>query len=85
MDKAKVDSSDDEPVINYSRVKDIGTSTNLMVYLTTVINMKNVVAATLVNVFVGTSNMAPLVGAFLSDSFFGRYKTLAFASISSLL
>jgi dipeptide/tripeptide permease len=47
--------------------------------------MKKVTAATLINIFNGTTNMAPLLGAFLSDSYFGRYKTLAFASMSSLL
>lgn len=93
-------STDEESVINYRGVKampfiignetfeklgTIGTLANLMVYLTTVFNMKNVTAATLINVFNGTSNLAPLLGAFLSDSYFGRYKTLAFASISSLL
>ncbi|GMY13568.1 Protein NRT1/ PTR FAMILY 2.9 [Fagus crenata] len=93
-------STDDEPVINYAGVQamlfiigneafeklgTIGTLSNLMVYLTTVFNMKSVTAATLINIFSGTSNMAPLLGAFLSDSYFGRYKTLAFSSISSLL
>ncbi|GKV08657.1 hypothetical protein SLEP1_g20261 [Rubroshorea leprosula] len=94
-------STDDKPAaINYRGVKampfiignetfekigTIGTLSNLMVYLSTVFNMKNITAATLINVFNGTSNMAPLLGAFLSDSYFGRYKTLAFASISSLL
>ncbi|KAA8548020.1 hypothetical protein F0562_004449 [Nyssa sinensis] len=92
--------SDDEPAINYRGIKampfiignetfeklgTIGTSSNLMVYLTTVFNMKSVTAATMMNIFSGTTNMAPLLGAFLSDSFFGRYKTLAFASMSSLL
>ncbi|KAK9272728.1 hypothetical protein L1049_003105 [Liquidambar formosana] len=92
--------STDEPVINYRGVKampfiignetfeklgTIGTLSNLMVYLTTVFNLKSVTAATLINIFNGTSNMAPLVGAFLSDTYFGRYKTLAFASIASLM
>ena len=63
----------------------IGTLSNLMVYLTTVFNMKSVIAATIVNIFNGTSNMTPLLGAFLSYSYFGQYKTLAFAAMSSLL
>lgn len=93
-------STDEEPVINYRGVKampfiignetfeklgTIGTASNLMVYLTSIFNMKNVTAATLINVFNGTCNLAPLLGAFLADTYFGRYKTLAFASISSLL
>ncbi|MCL7045807.1 hypothetical protein MKW94_021807, partial [Papaver nudicaule] len=91
--------NDDEPKeVNYRGIKampyiignetfeklgTIGTSSNLTVYLTTVFNMKNVSAATLMNVFTGTTNLSPLVGAFLSDAYFGRYKTLGFASISS--
>ncbi|TXG58554.1 hypothetical protein EZV62_016383 [Acer yangbiense] len=95
-----ITTTNEEAVIKYSGVKampfivgnetfeklgTIGTSSNLMVYLTTVFNMKSITAATLINFFNGTTNMAPLVGAFLSDSYFGRYKTLAFASMSSLL
>ncbi|XP_034708132.1 protein NRT1/ PTR FAMILY 2.11-like [Vitis riparia] len=92
--------SDESPeVINYRGVKampfiignetfeklgTIGTSSNLMVYLTSVFNIKSVTAATLINIFSGTTNMAPLLGAFLSDSYFGRFKTLALASICSL-
>ncbi|KAK0585945.1 hypothetical protein LWI29_036692 [Acer saccharum] len=69
----------------FEKLGSIGTSSNLLVYLTTVFNMKSVSAATLVNVYNGSTNLAPLLGAFLSDTYFGRYKTLAFASISTLL
>ncbi|KAL5722548.1 hypothetical protein ACHQM5_006057 [Ranunculus cassubicifolius] len=90
----------EKPSINYRGVKalpfiignetfeklgTIGTSSNLVVYLTSVFNMKSVSATTVVNVFNGTCNLAPLIGAFLSDTYFGRYKTLAFASISSIM
>lgn len=76
----------DKPaVINFEKIGTIGTLANLMVYLSTVFNMKNITAAMVINIFNGTSNIAPLLGAFLSDSHFGRYKILAFASISSLL
>lgn len=56
-----------------------------MVYLTTVFHLKSVAAATLLNVFNGTTNLTPLLGAFLSDTYLGRYVTLGFASVSSLL
>ncbi|KAF8378385.1 hypothetical protein HHK36_029724 [Tetracentron sinense] len=101
MEKNKNAVTNDEPTkINYRGVKampliignetfeklgTIGTISNLMVYLTTVFNMKNITAATFINTFSGTSNLAPLLGAFLSDTYFGRYKTLGFASISSFL
>ncbi|XVF09157.1 hypothetical protein REPUB_Repub07fG0067500 [Reevesia pubescens] len=90
----------DEPEIKYRGIKAMpfvignetfeklgttGTSNNLLVYLTTVFNMKSITATNLVNVFNGTCNFATLIGAFLSDTYFGRYKTLGFASISSCL
>ncbi|PIA62458.1 hypothetical protein AQUCO_00200461v1 [Aquilegia coerulea] len=69
----------------FEKLGTIGTSSNMVVYLTTVFNMKSVSATTLVAVFSGTANIAPLIGAFLSDAYFGRFKTLGFASISSLM
>lgn len=69
----------------FEKLGTTGTLSNLTLYLTSVFNMKNVTAATLINVFHGTSNMAPLLGAYLSDTYLGRFKTLGFASISSLL
>ncbi|KAF5933589.1 hypothetical protein HYC85_029760 [Camellia sinensis] len=90
----------DEPEINYRGIKAmpfiignetfeklgaIGTLANLLVYLTTVFNMKAITATTLINVFNGTTNFGTLLGAYLSDTYFGRYKTLGFASIASFL
>ncbi|GJZ74585.1 NRT1/ PTR family 2.11-like protein isoform X2 [Tanacetum coccineum] len=98
--KRAFEEDDDEPEINYRGVKAmpciignetfeklgaIGTISNLLVYLTTVFNMKSITATTLLNVFNGTTNFATLLGAFLCDTYFGRYNTLAFASIASFL
>jgi dipeptide/tripeptide permease len=69
----------------FEKLGTVGSSTNLAVYLTTVFNMKSVKATTLLNVFNGTSNLAPLIGAYLSDTYFGRYWTLGFASVFSFL
>ncbi|KAL0355908.1 UNVERIFIED_CONTAM: protein NRT1/ PTR FAMILY 2.11 [Sesamum radiatum] len=68
----------------FEKLGAIGTLSNLQVYLTTVFNMKRISATTLLNVFNGTTNIATLVGAYLSDTHFGRYNTLGFASIASL-
>ncbi|KAL9404067.1 hypothetical protein Peur_001039 [Populus x canadensis] len=98
--KEEKTTSDDEPEIKYGGIKampfvignetfeklgTVGSSTNLAVYLTTVFNMKSVTATTLLNVFNGTTNLAPLIGAYLSDTYFGRYWTLGFASVFSFL
>ncbi|KAK9107783.1 hypothetical protein Syun_023794 [Stephania yunnanensis] len=69
----------------FEKLGTIGTSTNLLIYLKTVFNMKSVSATTLITGFSGTTNLAPLVGAFLSDTYFGRYITLGFASICSFM
>ncbi|MFS7999680.1 putative proton-dependent oligopeptide transporter family [Helianthus anomalus] len=69
----------------FEKLGTIGTSTNLLVYLTTVFNMKSITATNLINVFTGTCNFGTLGGAFLSDTYFGRYKVLGTASISSFL
>ncbi|KAJ6423872.1 hypothetical protein OIU84_024778 [Salix udensis] len=100
LKEEKASSNDDQPEIKYGGIKampfiignetfeklgTVGSSTNLAVYLTTVFNMKSVTATTLLNVFNGTTNLAPLIGAYLSDTYFGRYKTLGFASVFSFL
>ncbi|KAK6123266.1 hypothetical protein DH2020_042994 [Rehmannia glutinosa] len=74
--KTPTAANDDEPEINYKGLKTIP--------LIIVFNMSRISATTLLNVFNGTTNIATLVGAYLSDTYFGRYKTLGFASIASL-
>lgn len=69
----------------FEKLGAIGTLANLQVYLTTVFNMKRVSATTLLSIFNGTTNFATLVGAFFSDTYFGRYKTIGFGSIASFL
>ncbi|CAL5444751.1 unnamed protein product [Camellia sinensis] len=68
----------------FEKLGTLGTSSNLLVYLTTVFNMDTITSTNLINIFNGTCNFGALLGAFLSDTYFGRYKTLGFASISSL-
>lgn len=69
----------------FEKLGTIGTSANLLVYLTTIFHMESATATTLLSVFNGTTNLSPVFGAFLSDTYFGRYWTLGFASVSSLL
>ncbi|GFQ05252.1 protein nrt1/ ptr family 2.11 [Phtheirospermum japonicum] len=69
----------------FEKLGTIGTSSNLLVYLTTVFNMKSVTATNVLNVFNGTCQVGALFGAFVSDTYLGRYKTIGIASISSFL
>jgi hypothetical protein len=55
------------------------------VYLTQVFHMRSVDAATLLNGLNGTTSLAPIIGAFLSDAYLGRYLALAIASVASLI
>ncbi|KAK6128196.1 hypothetical protein DH2020_038065 [Rehmannia glutinosa] len=69
----------------FEKLGTIGTSSNLLVYLTTVFNMKSITATNVINIFNGTSNFGTLLGGFVSDTYLGRYKTLGIASVSSFL
>ncbi|XP_065847168.1 protein NRT1/ PTR FAMILY 2.11-like [Euphorbia lathyris] len=69
----------------FEKLGALGTLANLLIYLTTVFNMKSITAATIVNVFNGTTNFGTLVGAYLCDTYFGRYNTLAFSTVMSFL
>ncbi|KAG9137966.1 hypothetical protein Leryth_022456 [Lithospermum erythrorhizon] len=69
----------------FEKLGGIGILSNLLVYLTTFFNLKRFTATTIINVFNGTTNFATMIGAFFSDTYFGRYKTIGFGSISSFL
>ncbi|XP_027331422.1 protein NRT1/ PTR FAMILY 2.9-like [Abrus precatorius] len=92
--------TDDDPKINYrgwkampfiignetfEKLGAIGTLANLLVYLTTVFNLKNITATNMINIFSGSTNFATILGAFFSDTYFGRYKTLGFCTSTSFL
>lgn len=62
-----------------------GIASNLVTYLTNVIHQTTVTAAKNVNVWAGTASMLPLLGAFVADSYLGRYWTIFFSSIVYLL
>ncbi|KAM7251806.1 hypothetical protein ACFE04_023689 [Oxalis oulophora] len=99
--EAKTSSSvNEQPTIKYRGIKAMpyilgnetfeklgamGTASNLFVFLMQFFNLKHITAIKVMSVFGGTANFAPLIGAFLSDTYFGRYKTIGFASICSVL
>ncbi|XP_050223083.1 protein NRT1/ PTR FAMILY 2.11-like [Mercurialis annua] len=69
----------------FEKLGTMGTVSNLIVYLTTMFNMKSITATNVINIFTGTVNAVPLIGAFISDTYLGRYTTLAIASICSFM
>ncbi|GLJ13501.1 hypothetical protein SUGI_0213960 [Cryptomeria japonica] len=58
---------------------------NLLSYLTDVMHQSSATAAKNVNVWYGVASMLPLLGAFLSDSYLGRYRTIILSSLVYLL
>ena len=69
----------------FEKVASMGLLANFTVYLVKEFKMQQVAAANLANIFFGTTNFAPLLGAFLSDAYWGRFRTLAYSSIASFL
>ncbi|POO00041.1 Proton-dependent oligopeptide transporter [Trema orientale] len=67
------------------RLASFGLLGNFMVYLMTKLNMDQVSASNVLNIWNGVTNFAPLVGAFISDAYAGRFRTIAYASFASLL
>jgi dipeptide/tripeptide permease len=69
----------------FEKVGSIGVAANLTVYLVKRYNVGQLTAANITNIFYGTLNFAPLLGAFISDAYLGRFRTLAYGSFFSLL
>ncbi|KAI3444288.1 hypothetical protein Pfo_000953 [Paulownia fortunei] len=62
-----------------------GFHANMITYLTQVLNLPLVKASNTISNFGGTSSFTPLIGAFLADSFAGRFWTIIIGSIIYLL
>lgn len=62
-----------------------GIESNLISYLTGPLGQSTVMAAENVNVWTGMSSLFPLLGAFVADSFLGRFRTILIATFVYIL
>ncbi|XP_059066197.1 protein NRT1/ PTR FAMILY 2.13-like [Cryptomeria japonica] len=94
--KNAVESVDDEDNESYKRktkggnescekIAVVGLQSNMSIYLKTKYNMKLVTIVNMLNIWSGTTSFATLGGAFLADSYIGRYLTIVIASLSYFL
>ncbi|KAK7362151.1 hypothetical protein VNO77_04254 [Canavalia gladiata] len=69
----------------FERLAVFGLFANFMVYLTRELHLDQVGASNIVNIWFGITNFCPLIGAFISDAYVGRFRTIGYASFASLL
>ncbi|KAL5850460.1 hypothetical protein ACOSQ3_008512 [Xanthoceras sorbifolium] len=69
----------------FERVASFGLSPNMIFYLKTQYNMETTTATNLILIWSAVTNILPVVGAIIADSYVGRYPMIGFGSIASLL
>ncbi|CAN1275502.1 Protein NRT1/ PTR FAMILY 2.8 [Linum perenne] len=70
---------------SFEKLASMGLIGNLTLYLQSKYNMDSILVVNVFNVWSGSSNLTPLIGAFLSDAYLGRFRTLLYGSIASFL
>ncbi|KAI4314223.1 hypothetical protein L6164_027156 [Bauhinia variegata] len=67
------------------RLASFGVTANFMVYLMKEYNMDQVFASNILNTWLAVCNVIPVFGAFIADSYLGKFQTIVTASFATLL
>ncbi|KAF9616501.1 hypothetical protein IFM89_029798 [Coptis chinensis] len=68
----------------FEKVATFGLLANMILYLTRGYNMDSATGANVLFLWSAASNFTPIFGAFLSDSYLGRFRVIALGSVASL-
>ncbi|KAL5809235.1 hypothetical protein ACOSQ3_029926 [Xanthoceras sorbifolium] len=69
----------------FEKLASMSLIANITVYLRTRYNMNGILLVNVVSIWSGSSNLTSIPGALISDTYLGRFYTLLFGSIASLL
>ncbi|KAK1415683.1 hypothetical protein QVD17_31468 [Tagetes erecta] len=69
---------------SFERLASIGLIANFTVFLMRVFHMNQVSSSYLINIWSGIGNFTPLIGAYISDTYVGKFWVIAFSSFASL-
>ncbi|KAK4715765.1 hypothetical protein R3W88_014103 [Solanum pinnatisectum] len=69
----------------FERVASYGLQFNMLIYLMTYYNMSAAAGTTILGLWGALSSGLALVGAIIADSYWGRFRAVAFGSISTLI
>lgn len=69
----------------FERVASLGLIANMILYLSREYNMETTEASNTLFIWSAVTNFTPVIGAFIADSYTGRYQMVGFGSIATLL
>ncbi|CAN4080487.1 unnamed protein product [Withania somnifera] len=70
---------------SFERFASSGLQPNMIIYITTFYHTEAAAASILIGIWSSLSDGLSIVGAFVSDSYLGRFRTVAIGSLSSLI
>ncbi|KAK6788989.1 hypothetical protein RDI58_012788 [Solanum bulbocastanum] len=70
---------------SFEMIATYGLQTNMLIYLMTFYNMSAATATSILGLWTALSDGLAIVGAIVADSYLGRFRAIAFGSISTLI